>query len=176
VLAHLTAGAVLSFPRWFAGVLRARFDFDEQLVDRLREQLGDSPEATLTRFRAAVNRSTTPLGFRGSSVGALAEQVVHGEDIRRPLGIRRVPPAEVLLPVAEHHASTDLVVLGKGRIGGLRLVATDSGFTTGAGERGPRPEAAADHGDDGPRRVLRRPHRRWSARTSRPLLSPLQRP
>ncbi|MFD4636263.1 maleylpyruvate isomerase family mycothiol-dependent enzyme [Lentzea sp. NPDC058436] len=139
VLAHLTAGAVLSFPRWFLGVVRVRFDFDRQLVDRLREQLGDSPAETLARFRAAVNRSTTPLGFRGSSVGALAEQVVHAEDIRRPLGIRRDVPQEVLMLVAEHYASTDLVVLAKGRIGGLRLVATDSGFTTGAGEevRGP---------------------------------------
>ncbi|MFD4669878.1 maleylpyruvate isomerase family mycothiol-dependent enzyme [Lentzea sp. NPDC058450] len=139
VLAHLTAGAVLSFPRWFLGVLRARFDFDRQVVDRLREQLGDSPAETLAKFQAAVNRSTTPLGFRGSPVGALAEQVVHAEDIRRPLGIRRVPPAEVLVPVAEHYASSDVVVLAKGRIGGLRLVATDTGFTTGEGSevRGP---------------------------------------
>ncbi|MGI5498940.1 maleylpyruvate isomerase family mycothiol-dependent enzyme [Lentzea sp. CA-135723] len=139
VLAHLTAGAVLSFPRWFLGVLRARFDFDRQVVDRLREQLGDSPAETLARFQAAVNRSTTPLGFRGSAVGALAEQVVHGEDIRRPLGIRRVPPPEVLVAVAEHYASSDVVVLAKGRIGGLRLVATDTGFATGQGSevRGP---------------------------------------
>ncbi|WP_394618618.1 maleylpyruvate isomerase family mycothiol-dependent enzyme [Lentzea sp. JNUCC 0626] len=139
VLAHLTAGAVLSFPRWFLGVLRVRFDFDRQVVDRLREQLGDSPAETLARFQAAVNRSTTPLGFRGSSLGALAEQVVHAEDIRRPLGIPRVPPAEVLVAVAEHYASTDLVVLAKGRIGGLRLVATDTGFATGEGSevRGP---------------------------------------
>jgi uncharacterized protein (TIGR03083 family) len=133
VLAHLTAGATLSFPRWFAGVLRHRFDFDAQVLMRLREQLGDSPAETLARFRAAIGRSTTPLGRRGSPVGALSETVVHAEDIRRPLGLRREHPAEVLLRVAEVYASTDLTVLAKGRIGGLRLTATDTPFATGRG-------------------------------------------
>jgi len=40
VLAHLTVSGAVSGPRWFAGVLRARFDFDQQVDDRLREQLG----------------------------------------------------------------------------------------------------------------------------------------
>lgn len=133
VLAHLTAGAVLSFPRWFAGVLRHRFDFDAQVVMQLRRQLGDSPAETLDRFRASAGRSTTPLGFRGSAIVALAEVVVHAEDIRHPLGIARAYPAGVLSAVAAHYAATDLVVLAKGRIGGLRLTATDSAFTTGTG-------------------------------------------
>lgn len=133
VLAHLTAGATLSFPRWFAGVLRHRFDFDAQVLMRLRQQLGDSPADTLARFRAAIDRSTTPLGRRGSPVGMLAETLVHVEDIRRPLGIRRSYPADVLVPVATTYAGTDLTVLAKGRIGGLRLTATDTTFTTGDG-------------------------------------------
>jgi uncharacterized protein (TIGR03083 family) len=133
VLAHMTAGATLSFPRWFAGVLRARFDFEKQVLTRLREQLGDSPAQTLARFRAAVERSTTPLGFQGSPEWALAETVVHAEDIRRPLGLRRDHPAEVLTTAAAFYAASDLAVLAKGRIGGLRLVATDTGFTTGDG-------------------------------------------
>jgi uncharacterized protein (TIGR03083 family) len=133
VLAHLTAGATLTFPRWFAGVLRHRFDFDAQVLMRLRQQLGQSSADTLAWFRIAVARSTTPFGRRGSAVWALAETVAHAEDIRRPLGIRRAYPAEVLTAVAEYYAGTDLVVLAKGRIGGLRLVATDTGFTTGEG-------------------------------------------
>jgi uncharacterized protein (TIGR03083 family) len=133
VLAHLTAGAVLSFPRWFAGVVRHRFDFDAQLVMQLRRQLGSTPAETLDRFRAAVGRSTTPLGFRGSAGVALAEVVTHGEDIRRVLGIVRAYPPAVLVEVASGYAASDLVVLAKGRIGGLRLTATDTSFTTGAG-------------------------------------------
>jgi uncharacterized protein (TIGR03083 family) len=133
VLAHLTAGATLSFPRWFAGVLRHRFDFDAQVLMRLREQLGDSSADTLALFRAAGDRSTTPLGRRGGPVFGLAETIAHAEDIRRALGIRRSYPPEVLTTVAEFYAGTDLAVLAKGRIGGLRLVATDTGFATGEG-------------------------------------------
>ncbi|WP_424187280.1 maleylpyruvate isomerase family mycothiol-dependent enzyme [Actinokineospora sp. G85] len=139
VLAHLTAGATLRFPRWFAGVVRHRFDFDKQVDTRLREHLGDSPAETLARFRAAVGNSTTPLGLRGTALGALAETVVHAEDIRRPLGLRRDYPEQVRAEVAEHYAGTDMVVLAKGRVTGLRLAATDTGFTTGTGPevRGP---------------------------------------
>ena len=133
VLAHLTAGATLSFPRWFAGVLRHRFDFDAQVQMRLREQLGDSATETLTRFRAAIDRSTTPLGRRGSAEFMLAETVVHAEDIRRPLGLDRPYAETVLRTVAEFYAGTDLAVPAKSRIAGLHLTATDTPFTTGAG-------------------------------------------
>ncbi|WP_156755816.1 maleylpyruvate isomerase family mycothiol-dependent enzyme [Actinokineospora pegani] len=139
VLAHLTAGATLRFPRWFAGVLRHRFDFDKQVDMRLREHLGDSGAETLDRFRAAVGNTSTPLGFRGTALGALAETVVHAEDIRRPLDLRRDYPEQVLTEVAAHYAGTDMVVLAKSRVTGLRLTATDTGFTTGTGRevRGP---------------------------------------
>lgn len=49
VLAHLTVSGAVSGPRWFAGVVRARFDFDKQVEDRLREQLGTSSSETLSR-------------------------------------------------------------------------------------------------------------------------------
>jgi uncharacterized protein (TIGR03083 family) len=133
VLAHLTSGATLSFPRWFAGVLRKRFDFDAQTQMRLREQLGDSPADTLTRFRAAIDRSTTALGRRGSAEFMLAETVVHAEDIRRPLGLHRTYGDDVLVPVAQFYASTELAVPSKSRIAGLHLAAADTPFTSGAG-------------------------------------------
>lgn len=133
VLAHLTAGASLTFPRWMAGVIRCRFDFDKQVALRLAEHLGDSPTDTLARFRRSVTSTTTPLGRRGSPVGALAETVVHAEDIRRPLGIRRDYPSKVATQVAENFRGTDLVVLAKGRVKDLRLEATDGPFSAGSG-------------------------------------------
>ncbi|GAA1578593.1 hypothetical protein GCM10009789_35170 [Kribbella sancticallisti] len=39
----------------------------------------------------------------------------------------------MLTTVAEYYAGSDLVVPAKGRIGGLRLTATDTGFSTGQG-------------------------------------------
>lgn len=63
----------------------------------------------------------------------LCETIVHGEDIRRPLGIRRDHPTEVVTLVAEYYRGSDLVVVAKGRIGGLELVADEGPFTTGSG-------------------------------------------
>ncbi|MGW0788835.1 hypothetical protein ACWD04_11400 [Streptomyces sp. NPDC002911] len=39
----------------------------------------------------------------------------------------------VVAQVAEYYRGTDLVVIAEGRIGGLRLVANDRTFRTGAG-------------------------------------------
>ncbi|WP_116201048.1 maleylpyruvate isomerase family mycothiol-dependent enzyme [Amycolatopsis circi] len=130
VLAHLTAGASLTPLRWMAGVLRCRFDFDRQVAMRLAEHLGDNPADTLARFRRVVASTTKP---PLPVVAMLGEIVVHGEDIRRPLGIRYEPPIETLTAVARYYLGSDLVVLAKGRVQGLRLEATDSDFSGGSG-------------------------------------------
>ncbi|WP_433701075.1 maleylpyruvate isomerase family mycothiol-dependent enzyme [Nocardiopsis sp. CA-288880] len=130
VLAHLASAAGLSWARWMAGVVRCRFDFDKQVEMRLAEQLGGSPAETLENFRRVAANTTTPVG---PVVACLGETVVHGEDIRRPLGIGRAYPVDTLTRLAEYYSGTDLVVLAKGRIGGLRLAATDGPFATGSG-------------------------------------------
>ncbi|MBT3166222.1 maleylpyruvate isomerase family mycothiol-dependent enzyme [Streptomyces sp. Vc74B-19] len=130
VLAHVTAGASLGTVRWLAGVVRCRFDFDKQVSLRLAEQLGAGPGETLDRFRRAVPSTTKP---SLPVIAMLGETVVHGEDIRRPLGIRRAYPTATVTALAEYYSGTDLVVVAKGRIGGLRLVAGDGPFATGSG-------------------------------------------
>ncbi|MBT3149362.1 maleylpyruvate isomerase family mycothiol-dependent enzyme [Streptomyces sp. CHD11] len=130
VVAHLTAGASLDAGRWLAGVMRCRFDFDKQVAMRLAEQLGATPSETLDRFRRIVRSTTKP---PLPAVAMLGETIVHGEDVRRPLGIRHDPPIEVVTEVAEYYRGSDLVVVAKGRIRGLRLVAEDGPFTTGSG-------------------------------------------
>ncbi|GAA4915238.1 uncharacterized protein (TIGR03083 family) [Nonomuraea thailandensis] len=130
VLAHLTAGASLSPLRWLAGVIRCRFDFDKQVAMRLAEHLGADGAETLRRFERVVTSTTSP---PLPAVAMLGETIVHGEDIRRPLGIRRDYPIGTVTRVAEYYRRSDLVVQAKGRIGGLRLVASDGPFETGSG-------------------------------------------
>lgn len=130
VLAHLTAGAGLNTVRWLAGVIRCRFDFDKQVAMRLAEQLGATPGETLERFRRIVPSTTKP---PLPAIAMLGETIVHGEDIRRPLGIRRDYPIDIITGTAEYYQGSDLVVVAKGRIGGLRLAADDGPFTTGSG-------------------------------------------
>jgi uncharacterized protein (TIGR03083 family) len=130
VLAHLTAGASLSPARWLAGVLRCRFDFDQQVAMRLAEQMGTAPADTLARFRRVITSTTRP---PLPVIAMLGETIVHSEDIRRPLGIRRDYPITTLTRVADYYQGTDLVVPARGRVRGLRLAATDGAFTTGSG-------------------------------------------
>ncbi|GAA4288285.1 maleylpyruvate isomerase family mycothiol-dependent enzyme [Georgenia daeguensis] len=130
VLAHMTAGATLNPLTWMAGVVRCRFDFDKQVAMRLAEHLGATPAETLARFRRVRTSTTAP---PGPTAAWLGEALVHAEDIRRPLGIARHYPIETVTQVAEYYRGSDLVVLAKGRVRGLRLRATDGPFTTGAG-------------------------------------------
>lgn len=130
VLAHLTASASLTPVRWLAGVIRCRFDFDKQVAVRLAEHLGDAPADTLARFRRVVGSTTKP---PLPVIALLGEAVVHGEDIRRPLGLRRDHPEPVLTRLATYYAGSDLVVVAKSRVSGLRLAATDGPFATGSG-------------------------------------------
>jgi uncharacterized protein (TIGR03083 family) len=130
VLAHLTAGASLNPVRWMAGVIRCRFDFDRQVAMRLAEQMGATPAETLARFRRVITSTTKP---PVPILAMLGETVVHGQDIRRPLGIERDYPVTTLTSVADYYQDSDLPVLTKKRIRGLRLAATDGPFTAGAG-------------------------------------------
>lgn len=130
VLAHLTAGASDNPVVWFAGVLRNRFDFDANVAQRLAKRLGDAPADTLRRFRGVrASRTKAPIPV----AAMLGEIVVHGEDIRRPLGVVRAYPAGVLERVAAFYAGSDLMLPSATRARGLRLRATDGAFAAGDG-------------------------------------------
>ena len=130
VLAHLTAGASLDPVRWLAGVIRCRFDFDKQVAMRLAEQLGATPAETIDRFRSVLTSTTKP---PVPTLAMLGETIVHAQDIRLPLGIRHEYPMGTLTRLAAYYQGSDLPVLTRTRIKGLRLVATDGPFTTGSG-------------------------------------------
>ncbi len=130
VVAHLTAGASVGTLRWFTSVLGARFDFDLHNERRLAEHLGDTPAETLERFRAIVDSTTSA---PGPAAAWLAEIVVHAEDIRRPLGVTRSVPVDVVTAVAAFFARPDFTVPSRRTIRGLRLEATDGQFATGDG-------------------------------------------
>ncbi len=95
-----------------------------------------SPEQLLALLAAHLE----PQGLHaalGGRVG-LVECIVHHQDIRRGLGLPRVVPAERLLPALR----LALIAPDVGwlwRVRGVRLVATDVGFSFGAGPvvRGP---------------------------------------
>jgi hypothetical protein len=63
----------------------------------------------------------------------LGEVIVHGEDIRRPLGLSHRAPDAALVAVAESWKNSNLLIGAKRRIAGLRLHATDAAWACGKG-------------------------------------------
>jgi uncharacterized protein (TIGR03083 family) len=94
-------------------------------------------DAILAQLRDNSRTGATPIGM--PPVAALADAVVHGLDVRRPLGLPGAVPAEALAPLADFALRTpwplNAVVGGSARrrVDGVRLVATDADWTHGAG-------------------------------------------
>jgi hypothetical protein len=63
----------------------------------------------------------------------LGEVIAHGEDIRRPLGLRHRPSDAALVAVADSWKRTNLLIGSKRRIAGLRLQASDLAWSHGDG-------------------------------------------
>lgn len=89
VVAHLVDTALTTRVGFVVGLARARFDFHRQNARGVRRQRGRSPQETLERLAQVVSRTSAPPGPLDSR---LVEEVVHGEDIRRPLGLTRSYP------------------------------------------------------------------------------------
>ena len=63
----------------------------------------------------------------------LGEIVVHGQDIRGAIGEPADPNPEAIAACLQMYSGANFPVGTKKRISGLRLVATDAGWTHGAG-------------------------------------------
>jgi uncharacterized protein (TIGR03083 family) len=130
VVAHLTAAASTGRLRWIASVVSARFNFELHNDRRLAEHRGGDPAETLERFRRVINDTAAPSGHTAAWLG---EVVVHGQDIRRPLGLVRTPAVDAVTTVAQFYASRDFTVASRSATAGVRLQATDGPFATGSG-------------------------------------------
>jgi len=130
VVAHLTAAASIGRLRWIASVVGARFNFDLHNDRRLAEHRGGNPAETLERFRRVISSTAAPSGHTAAWLG---EVVVHGQDIRRPLGLVRTPAIDVVTTVARFYASRDFAVPSRSATAGLRLQASDGPFASGSG-------------------------------------------
>ncbi|MDX6211172.1 MAG: hypothetical protein QOF82_259 [Frankiales bacterium] len=136
VLAHLLSAAKMTPPRFAIRFAGAGFDFNKFTAQQVAIEGGDGPAATLTAFRAAEPRETAPPGPKATWLG---EAFVHGEDIRRPLGIRREYPLAQVTRALAFYAGSNTVIGGKNRVAGLTLQPSDVDFSIGTGPtvRGP---------------------------------------
>ncbi|MFD6281257.1 maleylpyruvate isomerase family mycothiol-dependent enzyme [Streptomyces sp. NPDC060209] len=131
VVAHLADTARTTRLGFLAGLVRARFDFDRQNARGVECERGASPQETLERLRRVATRRSTPPAPLDSR---LVEEIVHGEDIRRPLGLARSYPGEAVVRSLRLQVRTPASFGGaKELVSRIRLTATDADVSIGEG-------------------------------------------
>lgn len=131
VAAHLVDNARTTTPRLVLAMIRARGDFDRQNDAGVTRERGATPAVTVQRLREVAGRTSGP---PVSTDSRLVEEVVHGEDIRRPLGIARRYPGDAVKPALRYQVRTSVAMGGgRDRVQGLALVATDRELRLGDG-------------------------------------------
>jgi uncharacterized protein (TIGR03083 family) len=131
VVAHLVDTARTTRLGFAVGLVRARFDFDRQNARGVQRHRGATPRETLQRLRDVVPRRSTPPAPLDSR---LVEEVVHGEDVRRPLGLTRAYPQEAVTRSLLLQVRTPASFGGAREVlARVRLTAADADVSVGDG-------------------------------------------
>jgi uncharacterized protein (TIGR03083 family) len=130
VLGHMTATARMTPARFFTGLAGAGFRFNAMTARDISRETARTPSEQLAEFRTLIPATTSPPGPVEAMLG---EAIVHGEDIRRPLGITRDYPQEAVIRVADFFKGSNLLLGSKRRIAGVELRASDAPWSTGSG-------------------------------------------
>jgi uncharacterized protein (TIGR03083 family) len=130
VLAHMTATAQMTPPKFVAKMARAGFRFNDMTARDVAAGTAGTPQHGLDAFRSAMASTSSPPGPGDTWLG---ETIIHAEDIRRPLGITHAYPTEAVVRVADFYKNSNALIGAKNRIAGLSLRATDTQWSTGQG-------------------------------------------
>lgn len=140
VAAHLVDNARTTPFGLVIAMARAKGDFDRQNDNGLAAARGATPAETLDRLRAVTDRRTGPPTWLASLESRLVEEIAHGEDIRRAVGLVRSYPPEALHAAIAYQARTkDAMGGGRSLAERVTLVADDTDLRLGHGPelRGP---------------------------------------
>ena len=131
VLAHVTLSNRDTLRSTLAGVIRARGNWDRANAEAARQQAARYTPAeliALLRAGADCHRRSPGAGV----LDPLADIIVHGQDIARPLGrTLKTRPVRVVAPL--DHVVGSVFYGAKKRLRGKRLVATDVRWGYGDG-------------------------------------------
>jgi uncharacterized protein (TIGR03083 family) len=127
---HVVAAAKQTPLNFYRELISAGFKFDVFTQRGATRLAKVSPEELIRRLRA---RTTTTNHPPAPVMAMLGEIVVHGDDIRRPLGLVHHSPEAALVAVADSWKNSNLLIASKRRISGLQLRATDVEWVHGSG-------------------------------------------
>lgn len=128
--AHIVNGAEQTKARFVGRMAANGFRFNTMIDHDARATGASPPDQIVARLRATTTTTNHPPAPVAAMLG---EVVVHGEDIRRPLGLPHQPHPEAISACLGMFAAANFPVGGKKRIAGLRLVADDVGWSQGTG-------------------------------------------
>jgi uncharacterized protein (TIGR03083 family) len=127
---HILVGAEQTPGHFMKGMVTNGFRFNT-MMDRGARRAGSLPPTEIVRrLQATASTTNHP---PAPVMAMLGEIVVHGEDIRRPLGLASEPDSESLVACLEMYSKASFPVGAKKRIAGLRVTATDANWTHGTG-------------------------------------------
>jgi uncharacterized protein (TIGR03083 family) len=133
VVAHLTMGLTMPTPKFILEMLKAGFNFNTA-ADRFAKHESEKSTAELidTLRKNADHRFKPP----GANYDApLTDIIVHGLDIRRPLGIDRDVATDRWTAVLDLLAKPKTQKFFNSTLPDVNLTATDIGWTTGSGNK-----------------------------------------
>jgi uncharacterized protein (TIGR03083 family) len=130
MLGHMVSTAKMTPPKFIVKFAGSGFRFNAMTAKGVAGETAGTASETLAEFRALANDSTAPPGPVDSWLG---ETIVHGTDIRWPLGLSHDFPVEAVVRVANFYKNSNTLIGAKTRIAGLGLRATDVEWSTGSG-------------------------------------------
>jgi uncharacterized protein (TIGR03083 family) len=137
VAAHLLMPLVTSLPRLLLAMAASGFSFDRANVRLTAAVARRSNDQIVLGLRDRAEQPFKPpgMGFEAP----LTDVIVHGQDIRRPLGIRHAFAPEHLQRSLTFVAGKSQGFVPKGLVDGIRFEATDLDWSAGDGAvaRGP---------------------------------------
>jgi uncharacterized protein (TIGR03083 family) len=127
---HIVAAAEQTPVNFYKEMASAGFRFNVFTDRGARRLAAIGPQELVRRLRARTSTTNHP---PAPVMAMLGEIVVHGQDIRRPLGLGHQPPEAALVAIADSWKNSNLLIGSKRRIAGLRLEATDAEWRHGDG-------------------------------------------
>ena len=127
---HIVAAAEQTPLNFYKELAQAGFKFNVFTERGAKRVSAAGPDELVRRLGARTMTTNHP---PAPVMAMLGEINVHGEDIRRPLGLKHQPPDEALMALADSWKNTNLLIGAKRRIAGVRLFATDVTWSHGEG-------------------------------------------
>jgi uncharacterized protein (TIGR03083 family) len=131
VAAHLLMPLVTPLPRLLFAMARSGFSFDRANIKLTAAVARRSNDEIVLGLRSKAEHRFTPPGMGFDA--PLTDAIVHGQDIRRPLGIQHAFDPEHLRRSLTFVAGKSQGFVPKGLLDGIRFEATDFDWASGDG-------------------------------------------